>query len=72
MRTFSLPLLILLALLGVATVACSTVPPLPPKAAELNQTGAEALAYYNTLKERFKAQILVPKPADTTADAAPR
>jgi peptidyl-prolyl cis-trans isomerase D len=26
-------------------------------------TGAEALAYYDLLKERFKAQILVPKPA---------
>ncbi|TFZ08653.1 SurA N-terminal domain-containing protein [Ramlibacter humi] len=26
-------------------------------------TGAEALAYYNVLKDRFKAQILVPKPA---------
>ena len=28
-------------------------------------TAAEELAYYNLLKERFKAEILVPKPADT-------
>ena len=34
---------VLLALLAVAT-GCSTVPPLPPKAAELNRAGAEALA----------------------------
>jgi len=34
----------LAAVLSLASVACSTVPPLPPKAAELNQSGAEALA----------------------------
>jgi peptidyl-prolyl cis-trans isomerase D len=33
-------------------------------------TGAESLAYYNILKDRYKAQILVPKPsADTSEDA---
>ncbi len=39
--------LVKLALLGAALVTmtgCSTVPPLPPKAAELNRAGAEALA----------------------------
>ncbi|HEY8050738.1 MAG TPA: SurA N-terminal domain-containing protein [Ramlibacter sp.] len=30
-------------------------------------TSAEGLAYYNLLKARFKAQILVPKPADDPA-----
>jgi peptidyl-prolyl cis-trans isomerase D len=33
-------------------------------------TGAEALAYYDLLKDRFKAQILVPKPAPGAETAA--
>ncbi len=33
-------------------------------------TGAEALAYYEVLKDRFKVQILVPKPATDTAEVA--
>lgn len=37
-------LLLLVSVLAVSTMACSTVPPLPPKAQELNQAGAEALA----------------------------
>jgi len=32
-------------------------------------TSAESLAYYNTLKDRFKAEILVPKPAPAKASA---
>jgi peptidyl-prolyl cis-trans isomerase D len=34
--------------------------------AQLTQSlaGAESIAYYNHLKERFKAEIKVPKPAD--------
>jgi peptidyl-prolyl cis-trans isomerase D len=52
-------------------------PPAPVAAQEVQQytqwwTGAEALAYYNVLKDRFKAQILVPRPSDTTADASSR
>lgn len=52
-------------------------PPEPVAAQEVQQytqwwTGAEALAYYNVLKDRFKAQILAPRPSDTTADAASR
>jgi peptidyl-prolyl cis-trans isomerase D len=35
-------------------------------------TSAEALAYYNLLKERFKAQILVPRPGADAAEAAQR
>ena len=31
--------------------------------------GAETAAYYNLLKNRFKAEILVPKPAETAAAA---
>ena len=31
-------------------------------------TAAESLAYYNGLKERFKAEILVAKPASGHAD----
>ncbi|MDM0080820.1 SurA N-terminal domain-containing protein [Variovorax sp. J31P179] len=31
--------------------------------------GAETAAYYNLLKNRFKAEILVPKPADSTVAA---
>jgi peptidyl-prolyl cis-trans isomerase D len=33
-------------------------------------TNAEALAYYSGLKERFKAQILVPKPTRVALDSA--
>ncbi|MBK0393033.1 SurA N-terminal domain-containing protein [Ramlibacter algicola] len=35
-------------------------------------SGAEALAYYNVLKDRFKTQILVPKPADGESQQASR
>jgi peptidyl-prolyl cis-trans isomerase D len=35
-------------------------------------SAAEAQAYYNYLKDRFKAQILVPKPADEVTQAAQR
>ncbi len=35
-------------------------------------TSAESLAYYNGLKERFKAEILVPKPAAGKTDAQER
>ncbi len=35
-------------------------------------TGAEALAYYELLKDRFKAQILVPAPAAESAESATR
>jgi len=31
-------------------------------------TSAESLAYYNTLKDRFKAEILIPKPAPAKAN----
>lgn len=51
----------------------------PPQQArqELEQytrmwTSAEALAYYDLLRERFKAQILAPKPAANEAPAAGR
>ncbi|MET3495925.1 peptidyl-prolyl cis-trans isomerase [Variovorax boronicumulans] len=53
-------------------------PPTPEQAqqesAQVGQsvTAAEAAAYYNLLKERFKAEILVPKPADTLPVAAAR
>jgi peptidyl-prolyl cis-trans isomerase D len=32
-------------------------------------TSAENLAYYNSLKDRFKAEIMVPKPAPAKANA---
>ena len=32
-------------------------------------SNAESLAYYNVLKERYKAEIKAPKPAKKTADA---
>jgi len=32
-------------------------------------TSAESLAYYNSLKDRFKAEILVPKPVPAKANA---
>ncbi|MGZ5180072.1 MAG: peptidylprolyl isomerase [Ramlibacter sp.] len=35
-------------------------------------SAAEGLAYYNLLKDRFKAQILVPKPTDEAAETATR
>jgi peptidyl-prolyl cis-trans isomerase D len=35
-------------------------------------TGAEALAYYNLLKDRYKAQILVPKPTPGSTETATR
>lgn len=52
----------------------------PPEAAARQQvqqytrmwTGAEALAYYELLKDRFKAQILVPRPTGDATEAALR
>lgn len=56
MRTLGL---ILFVVASLASVACSTVPPLPPKAAELNQTGAEALAAgdLKTAEARFAVAL---------------
>ena len=60
---------------GYAVVRVTKLVPRAPSAPEQAQqenaqvgqsiTAAEELAYYNLLKERFKAEILVPKPADT-------
>jgi len=60
---------------GYAVVRVTKVVPRTPPAPELAQqeqaqvgqsiAAAEDAAYYNLLKERFKAEILVPKPADT-------
>ncbi|MGJ3704163.1 SurA N-terminal domain-containing protein [Variovorax sp. AFSI2.2] len=65
---------------GYAVVRVTKVVPRTPSAPEQAQqenaqvgqsvTAAEELAYYNLLKERFKAEILVPKPADTLPAAA--
>jgi peptidyl-prolyl cis-trans isomerase D len=67
---------------GYAVVKVNkTVPREAPPPAQAQQetqqygrwwAGAEALAYYNVLKDRFKAQILVPRPADTGAETAAR
>jgi len=60
---------------GYAVVRVTKVVPRTPSAPEQTQqenaqvgqsvTAAEELAYYNLLKERFKAEIIVPKPAET-------
>jgi peptidyl-prolyl cis-trans isomerase D len=60
---------------GYAVVRVTKLVPRAPSAPEQAQqenaqvgqsiTAAEEVAYYNLLKERFKAEILVPKPADT-------
>ncbi len=60
---------------GYAVVRVTKVVPRTPSAPEQAQqenaqvgqsvAAAEDVAYYNMLKERFKAEILVPKPADT-------
>ena len=60
---------------GYAVVRVAKVVPRTPSAPEQTQqenaqvgqsvTAAEEVAYYNLLKERFKAEIIVPKPADT-------
>jgi peptidyl-prolyl cis-trans isomerase D len=60
---------------GYALVRVTKLVPRAPSAPEQAQqenaqvgqsiTAAEEVAYYNLLKERFKAEILVPKPADT-------
>ena len=65
---------------GYAVVRDTKLVPRAPSAPEQAQqenaqvgqsvTAAEELAYYNLLKERFKAEILVPKPADTLPAAA--
>jgi peptidyl-prolyl cis-trans isomerase D len=65
---------------GYAVVRVTKLVPRAPSAPEQAQqenaqvgqsvTAAEELAYYNLLKERFKAEILVPKPADTLPAAA--
>ncbi|MBN8753484.1 MULTISPECIES: SurA N-terminal domain-containing protein [Variovorax] len=65
---------------GYAVVRVTKVVPRTPPPAELakqeqTQVGqsvaaAEDAAYYNMLKDRYKAQILVPKPADPLPGAA--
>jgi peptidyl-prolyl cis-trans isomerase D len=60
---------------GYAVVRVTKVVPRTPSAPEQAQqenaqvgqsvAASEDVAYYNLLKERFKAEILVPKPADT-------
>lgn len=65
---------------GYAVVRVNKVVPRTPPPAELakqeqTQVGqsvaaAEDAAYYNMLKDRYKAQILVPKPADPLPGAA--
>lgn len=64
---------------GYAVVRVTKVVPRTPSAPEQAQqenaqvgqsvAAAEDVAYYNMLKERFKAEILVPKPADTLPTA---
>jgi peptidyl-prolyl cis-trans isomerase D len=66
---------------GYAVVKVNKVLPRetpPPEAAkqELDQyvrawTAAESVAYYDLLKERFKVQIKVPKPAETSLAPQP-
>lgn len=52
-------LLVAVAFFALSSVACSTVPPLPPKAAELNQSGAAALAAGDlaTAEARFSVAL---------------
>lgn len=60
---------------GYAVVRVTKIVPRTPSAPEQTQqenaqvgqsvTAAEEVAYYNLLKERFKAEIIVPKPAET-------
>jgi peptidyl-prolyl cis-trans isomerase D len=67
---------------GYAVVRVIKVVPRTPPAPELAKqeqaqvgqsvSAAEDAAYYNLLKERFKAEILVPKPADALPVAAGR
>jgi peptidyl-prolyl cis-trans isomerase D len=67
---------------GYAVVRVIKVVPRTPPAPELAKqeqaqvgqsvSAAEDAAYYNMLKERFKAEILVPKPADALPVAAGR
>ena len=62
------------AVLKVNAAVARTVPADPVAKQELAQysqgwTGAENLAYYNLLKERFKAQIKVPKPERATLNS---
>lgn len=64
---------------GYAVLRVTKVVPRTPSAPEQAQqenaqvgqsvTAAEDAAYYNMLRERFKAEILVPKPADTLPPA---
>ncbi len=64
---------------GYAIVRVTKVLPRPAQAADMAQqdqaqytqwwTSAESLAYYNILKERFKADIKVAKPAAQKAGA---
>ncbi|TSD60944.1 peptidyl-prolyl cis-trans isomerase [Variovorax sp. KBS0712] len=65
---------------GYAVVRVTKVVPRTPPTVEQAQqesmqiaqsvTAAEAAAYYELLKQRFKVEILVPKPADTLPTAA--
>ncbi|PIF77955.1 peptidyl-prolyl cis-trans isomerase D [Variovorax sp. 54] len=69
-----------LGMQGYAVVRVTKVVPRTPPTAEQAQqesmqiaqsvTAAEAAAYYELLKQRFKVEILVPKPADTLPTAA--
>ena len=69
-----------LGMQGYAVVRVTKVVPRTPPSPEQAQqesaqvgqsvTAAEAAAYYNLLKDRFKAEILVPKPADALPAAA--
>jgi peptidyl-prolyl cis-trans isomerase D len=57
------------------TKAVPRTPPAPEQVQQENAqvaqsvAAAESTAYYNMLKERFEAEILVPKPADTLSAA---
>jgi peptidyl-prolyl cis-trans isomerase D len=67
---------------GYAVVRVLKVVPRTPPTPELAQqenaqvgqsvAAAEDAAYYTMLKDRFKAEILVPKPADTLPGVAGR
>lgn len=63
---------------AIVKVTAAVARPAPPEASAKQEQvqysqawgNAEGLAYYNLLKERFKAQIMVPKPARSTPATA--
>ncbi|MES2939856.1 MAG: SurA N-terminal domain-containing protein [Pseudomonadota bacterium] len=64
------------AVAKVNKVLARTAPPADQAKQEAEQyarawASAESMAYYELLKERFKAQIKVPKPSETAAPAPP-